>query len=127
MRQQAEDQLQPPPLLSSAPTLEQRQLEFQSQQHELQVRQVELTLQNEELQLSNSELKRARDRYQQLYDLAPVGYFSLDQGGHITEVNAAGQALLGLGREQLLGRRFLLFVDEGSRTSLAALLKRLIQ
>ena len=132
LRQQAEDQLRTQPLPSAAPTLEQLQLEFQLQQHELQVHQVELTLQNDELQRSNKELQRsnsaleqARDRYQRLYDLAPVGYFSLDPGGHITEVNAAGRALLGLKREQLLGRRFLLFVDEASRTSLAALLKRL--
>jgi len=125
LRQQAENQLRTQPLPSAAPTLEQLQLEFQLQQHELQVHQVELTLQNEELQRSNSALEQARDRYRRLYDLAPVGYFSLDSGGHITEVNAAGRALLGLGREQLLGRRFLLFVDEASRTSLAALLKRL--
>lgn len=127
LREQAEDQLRVRPLPRAAPELEQLQRQFQLQQHELQVHQVELTLQNEELQRSNSELESARDRYQQLYDLAPVGYFSLDQGGHITEVNAAGRALLGLGREQLLGRRFLLFVEEGSRTSLAALLKRLSQ
>ncbi|WP_161880330.1 sensor histidine kinase [Deinococcus alpinitundrae] len=125
LRQQAEDRLLTQPLAGTTPTLEQLQLEFQLQQHELQVHQVELTLQNEELQRSNSELEQARDRYRRLYDLAPVGYFSLDPGGHITEVNAAGRALLGLGREQLLGRRFLLFVDEASRTSLAALLKRL--
>ena len=127
LRQQAEDQLRARPLPRAAPELEQLQRQFQLQQHELQVHQVELTLQNEELQRSNTELEQARDRYQQLYDLAPVGYFSLDQGGHITEVNAAGRALLGLEREQLLGRRLLLFVDESSRTSLAALLKRLGQ
>ena len=125
LRQQAEDKLRTQPLPSTAPTLEQLQLEFQLQQHELQVHQVELTLQNEELQRINSALEQTRDRYRRLYDLAPVGYFSLDLGGHITEVNVAGRALLGLGREQLLGRRFLLFVDEASRTSLAALLKRL--
>lgn len=125
LRRQAEEQLQAQPSRRSEADFQHCQHDFEAQQHELQVHQVELTLQNEELQRSNQALELARDKYQELYDLAPVGYFSLDQGGHILEVNAAGSAQLGLHRQQLLGRRFLLFVDEASRTSLATLLKRL--
>ncbi|TSA87263.1 PAS domain-containing protein [Deinococcus detaillensis] len=125
LRRQAEEQLQAQPSQHSEANFQHLRHDFEAQQHELQVHQVELLLQNEELQRSNQALELARDKYQELYDMAPVGYFSLDKGGHIVEVNAAGSAQLGLSRQHLLGRRFLLFVDESSRTSLATLLKRL--
>jgi hypothetical protein len=41
--------------------------------HELRVHQIELKLQNEELQKSHAEMDTIRERYFDLYDLAPVG------------------------------------------------------
>ncbi len=121
---QLRDQARPPAPLSSF-TIEQLEHQFQFQQHELQVHQIELTLQNDELRRSNAELESARRKYQELYDLAPVGYVSLDLGGHILELNAAASRQLGVVRSQLLGRRFLLFMHESSRADFAALLERL--
>src|ERR1022692_396135 len=46
--------------------------------HELQVHQIELELQNEELNQANLAAKAALERFTDLYDFAPVGYFSLD-------------------------------------------------
>ena len=99
--------------------------QLQLQQHELSVHQIELTLQNEELQRSNAELERARLKYHSLYDLAPVGYLSLDVGGHLLEINSTGAAQLGLSRGELLGRRLLLFTHEQSREALAGFLEQL--
>lgn len=74
--------------------------------HELEVHQRELEMQNEELRRTQLELAAARDVYMDLYDFAPVGYFTLDRQGLITGVNLTGAALLGEERTSLLGRPF---------------------
>ena len=83
-----------------------RQASVQELTHELQVHQIELELQNEELQRAQVELAAARDRYLDLYDFAPVGYFMLDRVGCVIEANLTGAALFGSSRASLLGRSF---------------------
>ncbi|MGZ7066998.1 MAG: PAS domain-containing sensor histidine kinase, partial [Methanobacterium sp.] len=46
--------------------------------HELRVHQAELEMQNEELKNSQVELSKLYEKYHELYNEAPVGYFSLD-------------------------------------------------
>jgi ribosomal protein L19E len=46
--------------------------------HELEVHQIELEMQNAELQKARDDLEVALEKYTDLYDFAPVGYFSLD-------------------------------------------------
>lgn len=83
--------------------------------HELQVHQIELELQNEELKQSKAEVATVLEKYTDLYDFAPVGYFSLDHQGQILEVNLTGAVLLGMERSFLTTRRFQLFVAPQSR------------
>jgi PAS domain S-box-containing protein len=79
--------------------------------HELHVHQAELESQNEELRRTQIDLSAARDRYFDLYDFAPVGYFTLDREGTVIEANLTGAALLGSDRRALLGRRFARFLE----------------
>ena len=67
--------------------------------HELEVHQIELEMQIEELRRNHVELTESRNRYYDLYDFAPMGYFTLDQKGRILEVNLAGANLLGSAKQ----------------------------
>lgn len=83
------------------------------QLHELQVSQIELEMQNAalaELEQLKNEFENSRDRYAELYEQAPVSYFSLARDGLVTRVNVAACGLLQRDKNQLLGRRFEQFV-----------------
>ena len=68
--------------------------------HELQVHQVELEMHNEELRHSYGEADALREKYADIYDFAPVGYFTLDAQGVILQLNLAGAILLGVKRSR---------------------------
>src|SRR5512140_364147 len=55
--------------------------------HELQVHHIELEMQNEELRQARDEVDTLLEEYADLYDFAPVGYFTLDRTGTISRVN----------------------------------------
>ena len=83
--------------------------------HELQVHQVELEMQNAELQESRDLTEALLEKYTDLYDFAPVGYFSLDKTGRLLEANLTGAALLGTERSRLISRSLRRFVAPPSR------------
>lgn len=72
--------------------------------HELRVHQIELELQNEELRRTHDVIEAARAEYADLYDHAPVGYFSLDESAVITRANETFASFVGLPRDRLVGR-----------------------
>ncbi len=73
---------------------------------ELRIHQIELEMQNEELRLAQRDLERSRARYFDLYNLAPVGYVTVDGDGAIVEMNVRAAALLASARAALDGRKF---------------------
>ena len=85
-------------------------LEVRQTLHELRVHQIQLEMQNEELRLTEEKLEQSRSRYFDLYNLAPVGYFTLSKEGVILEANFMAATQLGLSRSALLKRPFTRFI-----------------
>ena len=92
--------------------------------HELQVHQIELEMQNEALLRTCAEKEELSDKYSDLFDFAPVGYFLWDRHGKILEINLAGAAMLNLDRAAAAKMRFGIFVALGDREAFASFLKR---
>lgn len=82
---------------------------------ELEVHQIELEMQNHELRKAQKELEESRTRYFDLYDLAPVGYFTVSEKGLILEANLTAANFLGMERAALVKEpltRFILPEDQ---------------
>jgi PAS domain S-box-containing protein len=80
--------------------------------HELEVHQIELEMQNAELKRAQEELELSWNNYVDLYDFAPVGYFTFDAHGLIREVNLTGARLLGAERIRLVNKPFNSFIAD---------------
>jgi PAS domain S-box-containing protein len=93
--------------------------------HELQVHQVELEMQNAELQQSREHAEALLVKYTDLYDLAPIGYFSLDAHGRILHINLTASSLFGVERSFLRQRKLIGRVAPSSQSLLAAALQRI--
>jgi PAS domain S-box-containing protein len=79
--------------------------------NELDTHQIELEMQNEELRRAQQELETSRNKFAELYDFSPVGYFTIDARGLIREANLTGAELLGVGRRLLTGMPFTVFIE----------------
>ncbi len=95
--------------------------------HELQVHQIELEIQNEDLLRTQQELAESQSRYADLYDFAPVGYFTFDQDGLILEANLTGASLLGVERNALIRKPFHLYVAAEDREDSDLHLRRVLR
>lgn len=85
--------------------------EVQALLDRLRTTQIELELQNETLRESHRALEAERARYADLYNRAPVGYFTLNAADWVLEANDTACTLLGLTRPQLLKKTFTDFID----------------
>jgi signal transduction histidine kinase len=123
LRRHAEERLR-----TKTSELHQPRTEEVSQQfiHELEVHQIELEMQNAELLQARDEVETALDKYTDLYDFAPVGYFTLDCNAAISAVNLAGACLIGGVRSRLIGRLFGQFVTAKDRPAFTAFLGKVL-
>jgi PAS domain S-box-containing protein len=71
---------------------------FKNSLEELAVAEEELRQQNEELREVQSELKAQRKDYEDLFELAPVGYLITDEKGIVKDANRAAHQMLDISR-----------------------------
>ncbi len=100
--------------------------------YELGTHQIELEMQNEELRMAQENLEVSRNKYSELYDFAPVGYFTFDTDGLLQEVNLTGAHLLGIDRRMLINKPFSVFIADAEsrnifRAHLAEVLRKQIR
>lgn len=91
------------------------EIDLQKLLHELQVHQIELEMQNDELKEANLEIESLLEKYTELYNFAPIGYFTLDEKGKILEVNLSGCNMFNTDRSKLKEMFFWEFLDYKSR------------
>ena len=113
LRQKAEELLKNKPSEQEAKLLDAEILKLV---HELEVYKVELELQYEEFIKAKKEQETiASEKYMELYNLEPTGYFTLSRNGEIIQLNISGAKMLGKDRTQLENRLFHLFVSDNSK------------
>ncbi len=100
--------------------------EMQNLVYELEVHQIELEMQNEELTRIQHELVVANNCYFDLYNMAPIGYCTLDENGLIQEANLSAENLLGLHRQQLLKQPIVRFIYRDDQDIYYLLNKKLL-
>jgi PAS domain S-box-containing protein len=95
--------------------------------HELEVHRIELELQNEELLSAKEAAELAEQKYFELYDLSPAGYFTLGNDGSILELNPAGAKILGKEKKDLIGSTFAFFISMDARIAFAEFLDKVFR
>ena len=112
LRQKAEGLLQNNPMTKKSQLSEAEILKLR---HELEVHQIELEMQNHELSHAKHQAELTADKYCELYDFAPCGYFSISHEGEIIEVNLTGAQMLGNDRTSLKNKRFDFYIPADTR------------
>lgn len=87
--------------------------------HRMEIQKVEQQLRIDQIRDAfQKQIEESRSRHIELYDSAPVGYFTLDRNGFIVEVNRTGAELLGIAKGYLIKTPFSLYVAEEDRPAL---------
>ena len=94
--------------------------------HELQVHQVELEMQNAELSEARDRMEALLEKYTDLYDFSPAGYFTLGSDGKVQLVNLTGATLTGIPRAKLIGQSFPQLISPDLRQAFRAFLERVV-
>ena len=117
LRLKAEEMLKSKPKKDDSGPLEADTLKLM---HEVEVYEIELELQQEELMWAEDHAKAeatelAVEKYAELLDSSPSGYFTLSKEGTIIDLNRSGADMLGLEYMHLINSRFRAFVSTDTR------------
>jgi PAS domain S-box-containing protein len=90
---------------------------LQARLEAVQAEQDELVRRNAQLAAARESVERERERYRQLFELAPDAYLVTDCAGTVLEANVAATVLLGGPIEGLVGKPLESFVPDADRRS----------
>ncbi len=82
---------------------------------ELNIYHLELEMQNEELEKSRLETENIREKYQGLFDSAPIGYCTLTRTSNIKEINRSATNMLKVAKSSILNLSFITFIEKKYR------------
>ena len=94
---------------------------------ELHVAEEEMKQQNEQLEIARTRAEIERQRYHELFELAPDGYIVTDDAGIIREANRAAANLLNLSPKFLIRKPLINFIPYEERRAFRAKLMQLLQ
>jgi signal transduction histidine kinase/ActR/RegA family two-component response regulator len=92
---------------------------------DLEVHQIELELQNEQLLIAKKIADSAIEKYRELYDFSPSGYFTINRDGVIIEANRTSAEMLLKEGKDLVNTKFRSFVTADTRMEFDIFLERL--
>ena len=107
-------------LIASKESLQESKIELEKKQHEMK-------LQNEALRDAQAETEESRKKYFKLYDLAPIGYCTINVNGSILEINLKGAKLLGNEFGKLIDLNLKEFIAKESHITLENFLSNLFE
>jgi hypothetical protein len=84
-------------------------------------------MQNKELDEAKAKAEINAEKYSNLYDFAPCGYYTLNRNGNIHELNIQGAQMLGAERINLINSSFELFVSYESKSIFKDFLNQVFQ
>lgn len=95
---------------------------------ELEVHQLELEMQNQELEQAKRKVsEQASEKYEELYDFAPTGYFTISNQLKISKLNLAGAVMMGKERSRLINRRFDQFLTEDTKPVFSLFIQKVLK
>ncbi|MFP4449070.1 MAG: PAS domain-containing protein, partial [Bacteroidales bacterium] len=93
---------------------------------ELSIHQIELEQQNEELRRTHNELEISRNKYSELFNDAPNGYFIIRKDYKILNVNTTGAEMIGMPANELSGKPFTQYIHFNSQDTFYFHLKNVL-
>ncbi len=92
---------------------------------ELNIHQIELEMQNEQLQQANKQLLAERKKFHDLYNSAPIAYFTLNKTGNIIQLNQSAADLLKLPIHSFYYTSIFPYIHDSSKTDFSKFIKSL--
>lgn len=96
---------------------------FSNLLEELSIHQLELELQNEELAQTQQKLQNEKEKYQDLYDFAPIAYLTINDTGNILQLNFAAARMFGKPLDTFQLNSIFPFLAEESKNSFRLMVK----